>query len=236
MTPPGPTHDPQLRSWVDSANSLETDFPIQNLPLGVFRAESGRHNIGVAIGDQILNLQATAAAGLLDPLDPLITAACRRSTLNALMALDAWAVRALRRTLSLLLQHDSTPHPELLVPAVAVKMQLPAGIGDYTDFYSSIHHATNVGRLFRPDNPLLPNYKYVPIGYHGRASSIVPSGTPIHRPNGQLRPDPNQPPQFGPRASSITNSKSASFSAPATNSAGPSPSTKLAAICLVLAW
>ncbi len=198
MTPPGATHDPQLRSWVDSANDPTADFPIQNLPLGVFRAESGRHNIGIAIGDQILNLQATAAAGLIDHLDPLITSACRRPTVNALMALDVHAMPALRRALSLLLQHDSPPHPELLVPSAAVEMQLPADIGDYTDFYASIHHATNVGRLFRPDNPLLPNYKYLPIGYHGRASSIVPSGTPVHRPHGQLRPDPNQSPQFGP--------------------------------------
>src|SRR6185503_20135843 len=138
------THDPALRSWVDSANDAATDFPIQNLPFGVFRRAGEDARVGVAIGDQILDLRA---ASLLDA-----------SNLNVLMAQGRDAVQALRRTISDLLRAGAPPMPRVLVPMDDVEMLLPASIGDYSDFYASMHHATNVGSMFRPDNPLLPNY------------------------------------------------------------------------------
>lgn len=191
------THDPALRSWVESATS-PTDFPIQNLPFGVFRRRGGAPRIGVAIGDQVLDLAACADHNHLSGLDPAIIHASRRPVLNELMGLGCSASQALRARVSHLLSTASTPRPELLVSMPEAGMQLPAEIGDYTDFYASIHHATNVGKMFRPDNPLMPNYKYLPVGYHGRASSIVVSGTPVRRPRGQVRGDPNAPPQFTP--------------------------------------
>jgi fumarylacetoacetase len=207
--PADETHDPARRSWVPSANG-HPDFPIQNLPLGAFRDARGESRVGVAIGDQVLNLAAGAAllhAGRAatpvgTPWERLIEA-CGAGSLNPLMALDPEARQSLRVAVSRLLASDaagrpldSRAGPELLVPMRDVEMLVPAEIGDYTDFYASVHHATNVGALFRPDNPLLPNYKWVPIGYHGRASSIVVSGTPIRRPLGQLRPDADAPPVF----------------------------------------
>lgn len=163
------THDPQLTSWVESANRPGCDFPIQNLPLGVFRAATDpKAQLGVAIGDGILNLGLWLSGG----------------NLNAYLALPATQRRDLRLEISKALRHGS-PARDLLAQD-DYEMLLPAAIGDYTDFYASIHHATNVGRMFRPDNPLLPNYKHVPIAYHGRVSSIVVSGTPIRRPLGQL--------------------------------------------------
>jgi fumarylacetoacetase len=194
-----------LRSWVISANGAASDFPIVNLPYGIFR-HGERTRIGVAIGDQILDLRACASEGLLVPLSEEIVAACGAQLLNPLMALWPSAWSALRRHLSTLLDADrGDTHMQdriapLLVPMCDAAMQLPARIGDYTDFYSSIHHATRVGKLFRPDQPLLPNYKYVPIGYHGRASSIVVSGTDIRRPCGQTK-GANQEPAFGPAQS-----------------------------------
>src|SRR5579883_2554206 len=194
MCTPDATHDPNLSSWVESANEVDADFPIQNLPFGVFqrldRAETPR--VGVAIGNQILDLAACHALGLLDTLSEPVQAACVASALNDLMALGRAASLPLRHHLSQLLRmgHDTVAISQALVPMSQAQLLLPAQIGDYTDFYASIFHATNVGKLFRPDNPLLPNYKYVPIAYHGRASSIVPSGTPIQRPSGQWkRPD-----------------------------------------------
>jgi fumarylacetoacetase len=178
------THDPALRSWVASANG-HLDFPIQNLPLGVFVPPGGgAPRVGIAIGDMVLDV---VAAGL--PGAP-------RPPLNGFLAQGAAARRALREAASALLTESAPPHPEWLYPMAACTLLLPAEIGDYTDFYAGIHHATAVGTLFRPDNPLLPNYRHVPIGYHGRASSIVPSGTAIRRPNGQ-RPRPEGP-SFGP--------------------------------------
>lgn len=190
------THDPARRSWVDSANG-HVDFPIQNLPLGVFSPKGGDVRIGVAIGDRILDLRALAAAGLLPQPS---AAAATGDSLNALMGLPGDDRLALRRRLSGLLSDETyrdalSPH---LHDAEASTLHLPAHIGDYTDFYAGIHHATNVGLLFRPDNPLLPNYKYVPIGYHGRASSIRPSGVPVVRPNGQRKPPTADVPDFGP--------------------------------------
>ncbi|HEY9751059.1 MAG TPA: fumarylacetoacetase [Allocoleopsis sp.] len=197
------THDPNLRSWVESANQPDTDFPIQNLPLGVFRRRNSTEypRLGVAIGDQILDLLLCHERGLLEGLPGDLQAACVDSNLNALMALGNQAASALRQRLSELLrspQQDASVSPDLLLPMLEAEMLLPAAIADYTDFYASIFHATNVGKLFRPDNPLLPNYKYVPIAYHGRASSIVVSGTPIQRPNGQRKPADATMPSFGP--------------------------------------
>lgn len=195
------THDPNLRSWVKSANQANTDFPIQNLPFGVFqrsRAEAPR--IGVAIGDQILDLAACQAVGLLAELPDSLQAACCAATLNSLMAMGRTASQPLRHHLSQLLRADDRPTTDakILVSMSEAQMLLPATIGDYTDFYASIFHATNVGKLFRPDNPLLPNYKSVPIAYHGRASSIVPSGTLIKRPCGQQKLANNSTPVFAP--------------------------------------
>lgn len=182
------THDAALRSQVDAANDPESDFPIQNLPFGVFRGTAGTSaRIGVAIGDRILDLAAAADAGLLTDLSLQVVDACRSDCLNALMALGRAASLSLRRRVSALLRAGSDPLSEqLLFPMREAETVMPAEVGDYTDFYASIYHATNVGRMFRPENPLLPNYKWVPIGYHGRASSLVISGTPVDRPHGQV--------------------------------------------------
>ncbi len=200
------THDSSLLSVVVSANDPHTDFPIQNLPFGVFKprgAEGPRH-VGVAIGDRILDLAESGRAGLLDGVSAKLIEACAGDSLNALMALgiDSWS--SLRRRVSALLRADTwrtrTDKRRLdaiLVPMSEAEMAVPAEIGDYTDFYASIHHAQNVGSMFRPDNPLLPNYKYVPIGYHGRASSIVVSGCPVRRPCGQVERAVSAP-EFGP--------------------------------------
>ncbi|MFQ4144210.1 fumarylacetoacetase [Chlorogloeopsis sp. ULAP02] len=204
MTPTtNATHDPNLRSWVESANHKDTDFPIQNLPFGVFRplgsAEPAR--IGVAIGDQILDLSKCYQAGLLQELPDQLQAACTASNLNLLMSAGSESGSILRRHLSELLRSDRqqpASATEILIPMSSAELLLPAIIGDYTDFYASIFHATNVGKLFRPDNPLLPNYKYVPIGYHGRASSIVSSGTAIKRPQGQRKKPEDSAPIFSP--------------------------------------
>lgn len=199
------THDPALRSWVDSANRADTDFPVQNLPYGRFRrrAAEGRPaedwRIGVAIGDQVLDLQMAASAPWPSDVAALL-APLADGDLNALMAAGRPAWRTLRRALSQALCAGSAMAPHLsraLVPAAAIELTLPCSIGDYTDFYTGIHHATTVGTLFRPDNPLLPNYKWVPIGYHGRASSIVVGGTPVRRPRGQTKGEAAEP-QVGP--------------------------------------
>ena len=200
------THDSALESWVESANSPETDFPIQNLPFGIFRRAGSREGPrgGIAIGDQILDLVALSRAGLLDGLAAEAAAACDSPSLNGLMALGPASWSALRAAAGRLLRADGPSAParkvreEILVPMVDAAMSLPAEIGDYTDFYASVHHATNVGSMFRPDNPLLPNYKHVPIGYHGRASSIVASGTLVRRPSGQLKDAAADAPTFGP--------------------------------------
>ena len=188
------THDPKRTSWVESAN-VHPDFPIQNLPLGIFSPPGHSVRPGVAIGDFILELSGVGAL-LPQAVGHLLTG----TTLNALMGLPLADRVALRRRLSELLS-DPT-YRELIDPllhkAADCVMHLPAAIGDYTDFYVGIHHATNVGALFRPDNPLLPNYKYVPIGYHGRASSVRPSGVSVVRPNGQRKAPDEDVPSFGP--------------------------------------
>jgi len=191
------THDPTRRSWVEAANATEAGFPLQNLPFGVFRPPEGDARAGVAIGDRILDVAGCLRDGLLTGE---AAEACTGRTLNPLMALGSEHWRVLRGQLSALLSEDAGDRRAAghLFPADACAMLLPVEIGDYTDFYASIHHATNVGRMLRPDNPLLPNYKYIPVGYHGRASSVVVSGTPVRRPRGQRRPDAAAPPEFGP--------------------------------------
>ena len=198
------THNPALRSWVGSANRPDCDFPIQNLPFGVFRRVAGNEawRGGVAIGDQILDLGAVALRELSSGVVTKALAACGgKSTLNSFMAMGREAWSALRGFLSEELRADS-PHAQTLraalVPQQQAEYAVPARIGDYTDFYASIHHATAVGRLFRPDNPLLPNYKWMPIGYHGRASSIRVSGQKFTRPMGQIMPPGASSPSVSP--------------------------------------
>jgi fumarylacetoacetase len=199
------THDPNVRSWVESANVAGSDFPIQNLPFGVFRrSDTGAAaRIGVAIGDCVLDLAGVRSDGLLGEESLRLAAhACTSDSLNKLMALGAGSRRALRRRLHAILRleapaSDRQAASRHLAAQADVEMALPAVVGDYTDFYASIFHAWNVGKLFRPDNPLLPNYKYIPIGYHGRASSLVPTRTSIRRPSGQTR-DGEADPKFGP--------------------------------------
>ncbi len=190
------THDPKRLSWIASANG-HADFPIQNLPLGVFSIADGEPRIGVAIGDMILDLRGLAEAGLLDDR---WMGALTRPTLNDWFGHGADEARALRRLASDLLSAEAQrgavePH---VVRQSTAAMHLPCAIGDYTDFYVGIHHAINVGRQFRPDEPLLPNYKYIPIGYHGRASSVRISGEPVVRPNGQRKPPTAETPDYGP--------------------------------------
>ena len=189
MTSVNATHDPQLRSWVASANQAGCDFPIQNLPFGRFRPTGSTEpfRIGVAIGDQVLDLKA---AGLVDHAD-----------MNALMAAAPAARQALRARLSAGLAEGSAAQAawaKALVPQAQCEYTVPCEVRDYTDFYTSVHHATTIGKQFRPDNPLLPNYKWVPIGYHGRASSIVVSGTAFKRPHGQTKAADAAAPTFGP--------------------------------------
>ena len=189
------THDAALRSWVESANDPATDFPVQNLPLGVFRRGGARPaRVGCAIGDQVLDLAAGVERGLLRGMPSDVEDACRGTSLNALMALEPRVRGTLRHRLSHLLRAEGgfvtarADAAQVLVRQADAEMLLPARVGDYTDFYASVFHATNVGKMLRPDNPLLPNYKWVPIGYHGRASSLVASGTPVMRPQGQTEP------------------------------------------------
>jgi fumarylacetoacetase len=199
MTEIDQTHDPARRSFVASANG-HPDFPIQNLPLGIFSA-AGEAQGGVAIGDRILDLGAALAGGLFTGEAARAAQAASGPTLNAFLALGRSPRRALRVRLSELLMQGSPQQPKvepLLHAAEACSMHRPAQVGDYTDFYVGIHHATNVGRQFRPDNPLLPNYKHVPIGYHGRASSVSASGVPVRRPNGQRKAPDADAPSFGP--------------------------------------
>jgi fumarylacetoacetase len=199
------THDPSLRSWVPSANRPDTDFPIQNLPFGVFRRAGADEAFrgGVAIGAEILDLGALAELRIIEGAAAEALRACSQATLNEFMALgrDAWTT--LRLALSSLLSERAH---EAVVPALRdalvsqenAQFALPARIGGYTDFYASIHHATAVGRLLRPDNPLLPNYKWVPLAYHGRSSSIRVSGQELRRPLGQIKLSGGADPQLLP--------------------------------------
>ena len=198
------THDPQLQSWVASANGGQSDFPIQNLPFAVFRRKGGSESWrgGVAIGDQILDMAAVERTQALGAAVQAQVQAAAQEKLNGLMAMTPQAWSALRLALSRALRAGAAEEAQLkscLVPQAEAEYAVPAQIGDYTDFYTSVHHATNVGKLFRPDNPLMENYKWVPIGYHGRASSVRISGTDFRRPAGQLRA-PGQPPELKPCA------------------------------------
>jgi len=196
------THDPEARSFVESANVPNCDFPIQNLPFGAFtNGQNSYASLCVAIGDQVFDLEAAAARALLDDVDDSTYEVCQESCLNPLMGLGPARWTALRRALFYLLSENSPKRAEAascLCRQQDVKMVLPAEIGDYTDFYASMHHASNVGALFRPENPLLPNYKWVPVGYHGRASSIVVSGTDVRRPWGQQKLPSSEQPVFAP--------------------------------------
>ncbi|MCM2332037.1 MAG: fumarylacetoacetase [Pseudomonas sagittaria] len=191
-------------SWVSSANG-HPDFPLQSLPLGIFSPPGQAPRGGVAIGEHILDLKVACAAGLFAGEAKVAAEAASGDSLNAFFALGAPARRALRTALIELLAEGSPAQAQMeargeaLLPAMsACQLHLPARVGDYTDFYVGIHHANNVGKLFRPDNPLLPNYKYVPIGYHGRASTVCVSGTPVRRPLGQTMPPGQETPSFGP--------------------------------------
>jgi len=197
------THDPKLSSWVAAANLPGNDFPIQNLPFAVFRRKGSAETFrgGVAIGDQVLDLAALSSKNVLNGDAQQALLAASGSTLNDFMALGHSAWSSLRLALSRLLREDAKQQAitaQCLLDIEDVEYALPAHIGDYTDFYTSIHHATNVGKLFRPDNPLLPNYRWIPIGYHGRASSVVLSGADIRRPHGQLMPPGAERPTLAP--------------------------------------
>jgi fumarylacetoacetase len=199
------THDPRRKSWIESANRTGNDFPLQNLPYGVFRRK-GRDepaSVGVAIGDRILDISSCLGEALFTGQASVAAEACCGSSLNALMSLGRPYWSSLRQRLVQLLdaqdQGVDSSRPSIekaLVNMSDAELLLPVEIGDYTDFYASVYHATNVGKLFRPETPLLPNYKYVPVGYHARASSIVVSGTDIRRPRGQVQRDPSKPPDF----------------------------------------
>jgi fumarylacetoacetase len=198
------THNPQLTSWISSANVPDHDFPIQNLPFGVFTTtQQPLAHVGVAIGDLILDLAQLVRSGLLKMADPQVFSA---PSLNPFIELGAATWSDVRAQLSALLSADNALlrernelHAQLLIPQTAAQMLLPVAIGGYTDFYSSKEHATNVGSMFRdPKNALLPNWLEIPIGYNGRASSVVVSDTPVRRPNGQTKAPNQERPVFGP--------------------------------------
>ena len=175
------THDVALTSWVESANLPDADFPIQNLPFGTWRRKGGSEaRLGVAIGDRILDAAPFGAASM-----------------DAFLAMPRAERTGLRRRVSEFLADPARRDESLLTPMADAELLLPCRIGDYSDFYASVHHATNVGSMFRPDNPLMPNYKWLPVGYHGRSSSIVISGTPVERPCGQIAENPAGPPAYG---------------------------------------
>lgn len=197
------THDLNLRSWVASANAADTDFPIQNLPFAEFRRKGSSEAFrgGVAIGDQVVDLAAVAQQGVFSGAAADGALACTQTTLNEFMAMGDSVWSALRLALSRGLREGAAEQASLadcLIAQADVEYSLPCTIGDYTDFYTSVHHATSVGKLFRPDNPLLPNYKWVPIGYHGRSSSIDVSGQEFKRPCGQTKAPDATEPSFGP--------------------------------------
>jgi fumarylacetoacetase len=201
------THAPERRSWVASANQ-HPDFPIQNLPFGVFTPSGGRPRGGIAIGDAVFDLAGALKLGLFEGLAARAAEKACGPTLNPLFALGREARLALRRSVSDALDADGKNRTrmeglrsQLIHSADDCRLELPAAIGDYTDFFAGIHHATNAGKLMRPDNPLLPNYKYLPVGYHGRASSITVSGAKVRRPNGQRKPASEPVPSFGPSRS-----------------------------------
>lgn len=197
------THDVSLTSWLASANQAGCDFPVQNLPFAVFRRKNSteRFRGGVAIGDQVLDLAAVHQLKTFSGKAQTALEACCEGSLNRFMAMGFKVWSELRLQLSRSLRTGAAEEVQLqtcLIPMLDVEYSLPCTIGDYTDFYTSVHHATSVGSLFRPDNPLLPNYKWVPIGYHGRSSSVVVSGHNFHRPCGQTKAPDAEQPSLGP--------------------------------------
>jgi fumarylacetoacetase len=191
------------KSWVESANDPGCGFPLENLPFCAFQVRGGGQRLGVGIGSSILDLARVAQSEAMTGIPVDVREACMEPTLNRLMACGGGKTRKLRSALTRMLAEDAPESvvenlKRLLQPMSAADFCVPVTIGDYTDFYASIHHATNVGKLFRPDQPLMPNYKFVPIGYHGRASSIVISGGAVKRPNGQTKPASADVPAFGP--------------------------------------
>ena len=193
-------------SWVLSANDPEGGFPLDSLPYCIFSREQRHARPGVRIGAFLLDLEHASRSGLLEQLPADVQSACESRTLNKLMACEPAAVAALRKRLKTLLDAAADKATQDIVgaalsPVEDAKLLRPVDPPNFTDFYASIYHATNVGQLFRPENPLLPNYKFVPIGYHGRASSIVASGTPVRRPIGQTKPVFAGIPEFGPTKS-----------------------------------
>ncbi|NYT86956.1 fumarylacetoacetase [Pusillimonas harenae] len=194
------THDPGLTSWVSSANTATTDFPVQNLAFGVFStASDGRKRLGVAIGNQVLDLHAAIKCGVWSHLPESVVLACAQDALNDLMALDKGQSKMLRLALSRGLRLGSAQRQQLagcLVPQSDAVMHMPARVGNYTDFFTSIYHARNTGRMIRPEHPLLPNFHTLPVAYHGRASSLRVSGTPCIRPRGQILRDDCQTPTY----------------------------------------
>ena len=239
------THDPRLMSWVESANTPGTDFPIQNLPLGVFRRRGTGEppRVGAAIGDRILDIAAARTRWNLGAGAD----ACAAPALNRLMEMGSTAWGELRRSLQSLLATNGALAKQaekasdaLLVPMAEAELFLPAQVGDYTDFYASVHHATNVGSMFRPDNPLLPNYKWVPIGYHGRASSLVASGTDVLRPSGQRKKPDEAAPSFGPTRQLDYELEVGAFIGPGNALGAPIPVSEAAdrifGLCLVNDW
>jgi fumarylacetoacetase len=219
------THDPNLQSWVESANRPDTDFPIQNLPYGTFaRKGKEQRRLGIAIGNMVLD--ATAALDV--------------RSMEALMALPRSARLDLRRRASDLLSKFSAGADRFLIPQSEVDLLLPCNIPDYTDFYASIHHALNVGSLFRPENPLLPNYKWIPIAYHGRTSSVVVSGTPVRRPRGQMVARAGEPPVYEPCRQLDYELELGAFLGPGSTLGEPIPVTQtedhIVGMCLLNDW
>ena len=219
------THDPELRSWVESANNPATDFPIQNLPFATFRKNGDHHwTPGVAIGDQLLDLASSFQI----------------ASVRDVMAMPCAARVELRRNISAFLSKHTPRAEAFLTPMADAQLGLPCAIGDYTDFYASIYHARNVGRLFRPDNPLLPNYKWVPVGYHGRASSVVVSGTPVRRPRGQIAEKAGAPPVYAPSRRLDYELELGAFVGPGNPLGDPIPvrsaGDHIAGVCLLNDW
>ena len=238
----------RAQSWVSTAEDATSDFPLENIPFGIFSAEGREARPGVAIGDQILDLASVSEAGLLDDATAAIIGDCARAgALNPLLAAGSAVLRSLRARTQVLLARGSADgqaaertRGSLLVAMSDAQLHVPARVGDYTDFYASVHHATNVGSMFRPDNPLLPNYKWVPIGYHGRASSIVPTGTPVRRPWGQAKDDAAPAPVFAPTKRLDYELEVGAFIA-AGNAQGTSitvdeAESHIAGLCLVNDW
>ena len=222
------THDPARRSFVESANAPGNDFPIQNLPFGVFRPAPGHApRVGVAIGDQVLDV-AAAAPSFTGLAAEAAAQACAKSSLNHLMSLGPAASSALRLALSrgLSAERGDTGLRRHLTAMAQAEVLLPVVIGDFTDFYASVFHATNAGRFFRPENPLLPNYKYIPVAYHGRSSSVRVSGTPVKRPKGQRNRRIRRRRRTVPRGTWISSWSSACISVRRVSLATPCRSAK----------